>query len=139
MKGYSLDLRTRIVDSVKEGMPIKEAARRYKVSFGTIKRYLRLEREGGDLAEKTPVRKRKKLIENRNELEKLTRENPDLTLEELCEIWQAKGNERPSVSTMWRALNDLGLNQKKKPPNTKSSAGKKSKRTQKVGKMRLGT
>jgi transposase len=114
MKGYSLDLRTRVVNAIKEGMSRKEVAERYKVSLSTIKRYLRLERENGDLSEKSPVRKRKKLIDNRNELKKLTKQNPDLTLEELCDIWQAKGKGRPSVSTMWRALNDLSLNQEKK-------------------------
>jgi transposase len=131
MKGYSLDLRTRVVRAIKQGMSKKKVAERYQISLATVKRYLRLERKRGNLAEKSPVRRRKTLIADKAELERLIKQKPGVTIEELCEAWQAKGKRRPSISTMWRAVNDLGLNKKKNPPKLRSVYRKKSGKKQK--------
>jgi transposase len=39
MKPYSLDLRKKIVESVKKGVPKAETARRFGVDRATVKRY----------------------------------------------------------------------------------------------------
>jgi transposase len=39
MSGYSLDLREKIVESVKKGVPKAETARRFGVDRATVKRY----------------------------------------------------------------------------------------------------
>jgi transposase len=49
MKPYSKDLRLRVLAAVDRGMPKKEAARIFGVSEPTIRRYLRLHRETGDV------------------------------------------------------------------------------------------
>lgn len=45
MRGYSLDLRERVVAAVDAGMPRTEAARLFKVAKVTIDRYLKQRRE----------------------------------------------------------------------------------------------
>jgi transposase len=41
MSGYSLDLREKIKESVKKGVPKAETARRFGVDRATVKRYQR--------------------------------------------------------------------------------------------------
>jgi transposase len=53
MKDYSLDLRTKIVQSVRRrGISISETARRFRVNRSTVARYLKRLDEGGSLAPK---------------------------------------------------------------------------------------
>ena len=49
MSGYSLDLRNKIVESVKKGVPKAETARRFGVDRATVKRYCKLLEERGTL------------------------------------------------------------------------------------------
>ena len=49
MRAYSEDLRTRVVAAVDQGVPRDEVARLFQVSAPTIKRWLRLRRETGQL------------------------------------------------------------------------------------------
>jgi transposase len=52
MKPYSKDLRLRVLAAVDRGTPRKEVARVFGVSEPTIRRYLRLRRESGDVEPK---------------------------------------------------------------------------------------
>jgi len=55
MKTYSIDLRTKIVHSVRRrGISISETARRFGVNRSTVGRYLKLLDEGGSLAPNCP-------------------------------------------------------------------------------------
>ena len=55
MRGYSLDLRERIVKAVKEEkQSVKAVARRFSVSRWTVNRYLKREAEGKLAATKPP-------------------------------------------------------------------------------------
>ncbi len=55
MKPYSLDLRKKIVESVKKGVPKAERARRFGVDRATVKRYCKQLDERGTLqARKAP-------------------------------------------------------------------------------------
>ena len=47
MSAYSLDLREKIVESVKKGVPKSETARRFGVDRATVKRYCKLPDERG--------------------------------------------------------------------------------------------
>jgi transposase len=49
MRGYSLDLREKIIESVKKGIPKAETARRFGVDRATVKRYSKLLDERGTL------------------------------------------------------------------------------------------
>ena len=47
---YSEDLRRKIVDALKRGMPKGEAASLFGVSLSSVKRFARMERQGDSLA-----------------------------------------------------------------------------------------
>ena len=49
MRAYSLDLRKKIVESVKKGLPKAEPARRFGVDRATVKRYCKQLDECGTL------------------------------------------------------------------------------------------
>ena len=55
MKPYSIDLRTKVVESVRRGVSKSETARRFGVDRSTVRRYLkRLDEEGTLLPKKAP-------------------------------------------------------------------------------------
>ena len=54
MKAYSEDLRRKIVDALRRGVPKSEAASLFGVSLSSVKRFARMEREGDSLAPKKP-------------------------------------------------------------------------------------
>jgi transposase len=126
MKPYSKDLRLRVLAAVDRGMPRKEVARVFGVSEPTIRRYLRLRRETGDVEPKPvpgpPARKGAALGAA---LPAQVRANPDLTLAEHCELFEDVHGVKVSTATMSRALEKLGL-PLKKSPSSRPSATKKS-------------
>jgi transposase len=128
MKPYSKDLRLRVLAAVDRRMPKKEAARIFGVSEPTIRRYLRLRRETGDVEPKPmpgpPARKGKAL---EAALPAQAKANPDLTLQEHCELFEETEGVRVSTATMSRAFERLGLPLKKspsRPPSVTRKAGR---------------
>jgi transposase len=122
MKPYSKDLRMKVLAAVDRGMPRKEVARVFGVSEPTIRRYLRLRRETGDVEPKPvpgpPARKREALEQR---LPAQVRLNPDLTLEEHCELFEEESGVEVSTATMSRAFERLGLPLKKSPFRLRSA------------------
>ena len=117
MRPYSKDLRLRVLAACDRGMPRREVARVFGVSEPTIRRYLRLRRQTGDLEPKPvpgpPARKGAALEEA---LPAQVRANPDLTLAEHCEMFEEEGGVGVSTATMSRAFRRLGLPLKKGRP-----------------------
>jgi len=109
-------LRLRVLAAVDRRMPGAELAKTFGVSASTIKRYLRLRRQTGDVQPKPipgpPARKRVLLEEK---LPTQVRLNPDLTLDEHCELFEETHGVEVSTATMSRALKRLGLPLKKDP------------------------
>jgi transposase len=68
MKPYSLDLRKKIVESVKKGVPKAETARRFGVDRATVKRYCKQLDERGTLQPRKAPAKRPKLDEKARKL-----------------------------------------------------------------------
>ena len=126
MKPYSKDLRLRVLAALDRGMLRKEVARVFGVSEPTIRRYLRLRRETGDVESKPvpgpPARKGAAL---EVALPAQARANPDLTLAEHCELFEDVHGVKVSTATMSRAFEKLGL-PLKKSPSLRPSATKKS-------------
>jgi transposase len=79
---YSLDLRTKIIDAIKNGSLQRNVAKRFKVSLSTVKRYWKLYKENGDLKPKKPAKTRPNKVEWSEVLE-FVKNNNDKTL---CEI-----------------------------------------------------
>jgi transposase len=114
MKPYSKDLRLRVLSAVDRGTPKAEVARVFGVSAPTIRRYLRLRRETGDIEPKPvpgpPARKGRAL---EAALPAQAKANPDLTLAEHCELFEETEGVRVSSATMSRVFKRLSLPLKK--------------------------
>ncbi len=68
MKAYSLDLRKKIVESVKKGVPKSEIARRFGVDRATVKRSCKQLDEHGTLEPRKASGKAPKLDEKARKL-----------------------------------------------------------------------
>ncbi len=137
MKPYSKDLRLRVLAAVDRGMPRAEAARIFGVSAPTIRRYLRLRQQTGDVEPKPvpgpPARKGAALEAT---LPAQVRANPDLTLAEHCELFEESEGVRVSTATISRPFKRLGLPLKKVPPGLRarrSQKGELARRNREVG------
>lgn len=127
MKPYSKDLRLRVLAAVDRGMPRAEAVRIFGVSAPTIRRYLRLRRETGDVEpEPVPGPPARKGAALEAALPAQAKANPDLTLAEHCELFEETEGVRVSTATMSRAFGRLGLPLKKslsQPPSATRPKG----------------
>ena len=105
MKPYSEDLRIRVLAAVDGGTPRQEVAKTFSVSVPSIKRWLKLRRETGDLAPKPiPGRTSIKGAALAEWLPEHLKGNPDLTLEEHCKAFEEETATKVSDATMSRAI-----------------------------------
>jgi len=108
MKAYSKDLRLKVLDALDRGMDRKEVARIFGVSLPSVKRWLKMRRESGDVEARPipgpPARKGAMLAEW---LPSQLGSNPDLTLEEHCEAFEEDSGVKVSRATMCRTIGRL--------------------------------
>lgn len=129
MRAYSEDLRARIVHCVTSGQDVNEVAELFGVSARSVERYVKQQREHGDLApKKHPGRQPLLGEEHLQALRENLRKEPGLTLAERCDRLQAEVGVRVSVPTMHRWVKRLGYARKKAPSapssETRASAGR---------------
>jgi transposase len=116
-----MDLRTKIIESVKKGVPKGETARRFGVDRATVKRYCkRLDERGTLEPDKAPV-KRPKLDEKAGKLlgEDLRR-RPWATHSQRAEFLSAVCGVRVSEATICRAIKRLSHGRKKVQRSTRT-------------------
>jgi transposase len=115
MKAYSQDLRERILQAVDEGKTQAEVAHLFKVSESTVKRYVRQRREKGHVRPKPiPGRPPRKRAPLEAQLQAQLEKQPDATLQEHCDTWEAQAGIKVSISTMSRAIEHVKWTRKKK-------------------------
>ena len=122
MSAYSLDLREKIVESVKKGVPKAETARRFGVDRATVKRYCKQLDERGTLepgkapgrAPKLDQKARKLLVED-------LQERPWATHAQRAEYLLAVCGVRVSEATVCRTLRRLWHSRKKGPKGPKNA------------------
>ena len=116
MSAYSLDLREKIVESVKKGVPKAETARRFGVDRATVKRYCKQLDERGTLEPRKPPGKRAKLDQKARKLllEDLE-ERPWATHSQRAKFLFAISGVSVSEATVCRALRRLSRSRKKEP------------------------
>jgi transposase len=117
MEAYSMDLRKRIFRAVTRPEAIhQQVADRFDVSTAFIRRLLQRYRQTGSLASKTrTVKSTAKLQEPQQEqIKAFIQEQPDATLQELCDRLEQDQKISVSDSTMSRALAKLKLRRKKR-------------------------
>jgi transposase len=116
MRAYSLDLRMKIVESVKKGVPKAETARRFGVDRATVKRYCKQLDERGTLEPRKAPGKRPNLDQQATTLllEDLE-ERPWATHSQRAEFLFALSGVRLSEATVCRAVGRLRRSRKKDP------------------------
>jgi len=115
MKAYSLDLRTRVLAAIDDGMSRTDAVRTFQVSLGSIKRWMRLRQTSGSLAPrprkgKTASISAAQLPTLRFQLEQF----PDASLAEHARRWHDDHTTSLSPWTLGRAIRRLGWSRKKR-------------------------
>jgi transposase len=114
MGAYSLDLRKKIVESVKKGVPKSETARRFGVDRATVKRYCKQLDERGTLEPRKAPGKRPKLDEKATKLlAKDLQQRPWATHAQRVEFLFAVSGVRVSEATVCRAVGRLHRSRKK--------------------------
>ncbi|MBO0789412.1 MAG: IS630 family transposase [Ktedonobacteraceae bacterium] len=115
MRAYSYDLRQRILHATDQGMPRAEMIQTFAVSRSTIKRYLKLRRETGDVKPQAilgrPSKKGAALCAG---LLPQLEAHSDATLDEHCQWWEDTRGIQVSSATMSRAITRLNWTRKKK-------------------------
>jgi len=89
----SLDLRERILEAYDEGEATRDqVAQRFRVSLGMVKKLLQQRRHSGDIRARHHLAGRKPLIlvEHRQEMDRLLKAKPDMSLKELREAMGLK-------------------------------------------------
>ena len=115
MRAYSQDLRYRILHAVDQRLPRAEILKTFAVSRSTIKRYLKLRRETGEVSPKAiPGRPSKKGAALQTGLLPQLEAHSDATLVEHCQFWEATYGVQVSSATMSRAIRRLNWTRKKK-------------------------
>ena len=121
---YSKDLRIRALAAVDRGIPRREVVEIFSISLSTLKRWLKMRREGKDLSPGVSTGRRRRILstpEENKALWKQLEENDDATLERHCELWEQERGVRVSISAMSRAIREkLGWSYKKRrwvPPS----------------------
>lgn len=115
MKAYSVDLRQRVLDALKRGMSRKDVIKTFAVSEGSIKRWIKLQRERNTLAARRPSGRRA-IIKPQDDgvVRRLVAATPDATLQEYTEQWNELHDKPLSQWTLGRAIRRLQLTRKKR-------------------------
>ena len=118
MRAYSTDLKERLVRAVANGLPMREAARRFGVAVTTVttvKRAAVQQRETGSLERKPiPGCPRRIGPEQEAALRARLEAAPDATVREHGAWWADHQGQPLSEVTLWRAIRRLGWTHKKR-------------------------
>jgi transposase len=115
MWAYSVDLRQRIVEAVKEdGLAKAEVARRFRVSRRTVYRYLELAQRDNLAPRRPPGGERKLKGEALEALRKQLESYDEATLEEHAERFEQEHGVKLAFSTINLYCQRLGISRKKR-------------------------
>ena len=126
---YSLDLRKRILKACDKGVGTKAVAERFEVSESFVRALKRRRRTTGKI-EALPKNSgpKPKLRAHEDKLRALIKAQPDATLEELRERLGVK----VELSTLWYAIDRLGLSVKKNRIRQRAASRRRAKSAARV-------
>ena len=115
MKAYSLDLRERVLNAVDSGLYSQaEVGEQFEVSLSFVEKLLHQREVTGSIAPKAYTPGRKRVLEPYQAwIRAAVDEQPDITLEELCDQLDEEHDIRAHPSMMGRELVRLVLPLKK--------------------------
>lgn len=120
---YSKDLRLRVMDAVRSGMPYEEVTRRFRVSHSTILRWVRRLRESGNYAALPRGGKKPFVLADEREwLLGRFAAKPDLTLHALLSALHGRG-VAVSHYALWHIVQRARLRFEKRPCTRASRSG----------------
>jgi transposase len=123
-RGYSSDLRERVIEAVETGASRREAAERFEVSASSAVKWLQRWREQRSAAPKPRGGSISPLDAFATEIVALIAEQPDLTLVETVAKLR-KRRIKTSRSSLWRFLDRHNITLKKKPASGRAAAGRR--------------
>src|SRR5712692_9338138 len=111
MKALSMDLRTRVVNAVESGLYSQaEVSEEYQVSLSFVEKLWHQQQVGGDITPKLYTPGPKRVLEPYGTwIRAAVDEQPDITLEELCDQLEEERGISVHPSMMWRELARLQL------------------------------
>ena len=111
MAAYSMDLRKRVAHACDRGMPVAAVAAQFEVSVAWVYRLLQRRRATGSISPRKQTKFRGRSLSNHEEMRLVAviTVKPDATLAELQQALPT----RAALSTLWRAIDRLGLTVKK--------------------------
>jgi transposase len=109
MRAYSQEVRQQVLHSMDEGISGAEIIERFQESQATIKRYLKIRRETGNVLSRPipghpPKQKAALLMGVQAELP----DHPEASQREYCQWWGTEHGIQVSCSSMSRAIHFLG-------------------------------
>ena len=115
-KALSLDLRTRVLAAVADGLSHRAAAERFGVSAASFSRWRALEREQGDARPKAlgGDRRSGRVEAQAALIRALVGETPDITIEELRRVLAERGHSF-GFGTIQRFFRRHRITRKKRP------------------------
>ena len=120
MKPYSMDLRERVLADCDAGLTTAQAAAKFSVSTAWVRRLKQRRRDTGEVAPRVGRHGPKPSWEAyADRLQDAIRQTPDATLAEL----RQQLDLAVALSTLWRAIDALGLVVKKKSAAPLSRTG----------------
>ena len=110
-----IELRQRVVNDYEENGGYQKVADRFYVSIMSVRRWVKLHKETQSLKHKPYRGCHHPNIkpDQMDDLARISKENPDATLEELTAIWNAKNGTRIHSSSIWRGLKKAKITFKK--------------------------
>lgn len=115
MRGFSLDLRERIVKAVEAGESKPKVAKRFGVDLSTVKRYMRRKKAGKLEASKPPGLPSRLDSKGAEVLKKQVEEHNDWTLEQHAQAFSASTGIPAKKSVIGKYFKQLKITRKKKP------------------------
>jgi transposase len=113
MKAYSEDLRERVITAWQDGKTQAWIAATYRISTGSIKRYIRRYKATGKVTATVQRRQAPRISrEHEPALRALVGHEPLAKLDWYCAEWERETGIGVSIKTMSRMLVRLGLRQK---------------------------
>ena len=115
-KALSLDLRSRVLAAIGEGLSCRQAALRFGVSASSAIRWCARERTQGDARPKAlgGDRRSGRIEAHAGLILSLVEETPDITLVEIKSMLAEKGVE-VGIGTLWRFFDRRRITLKKRP------------------------
>jgi len=114
MRTYSKDLRTRVIQARTKGQSAVEVGKRLNVSPRSVQRYWKSYCQTGEAApKKRGGYLRSRLADHDSVLSRWIEQEPDLTLEQLCQRCRQRLKVTISLHALWYRLNRIGLSFKK--------------------------